>query len=167
MGRPLWREVGSVVCHSQSLSQVSVYTYIKITYNVQEVNNLHTIFTRPLSVQAQYSKLCPITSSFRYNGSLVTWTVVCLTAAKFKPLVFPVSGFALYPSKWRAVYVINLRHRPCTESTVIILLSDVTVGGTTWSHSRPSINRWLLPSMDLTENLFCPCLSKQSPSNEL
>jgi hypothetical protein len=28
-----------------------------------------------------------------YNGSLVTWTVVMLTAAKFKPLIF--SGFAL------------------------------------------------------------------------
>jgi hypothetical protein len=36
-----------------------------------------------------------IASSIRYNGSLVTWTVVCLTAAKFKPFVFPVSGYAL------------------------------------------------------------------------
>jgi hypothetical protein len=30
----------------------------------------------------------------RYNGSLVTSTVVSLTAAKFKPLVFSMSGFA-------------------------------------------------------------------------
>jgi hypothetical protein len=30
-----------------------------------------------------------------YNGSLVTWTVVCLTAAKFKPLIFSLSGLAL------------------------------------------------------------------------
>jgi hypothetical protein len=37
-----------------------------------------------LSVQAQYSRLCHISSSFRYNSSLVSWTVVCLTAAKFK-----------------------------------------------------------------------------------
>jgi hypothetical protein len=29
-----------------------------------------------------------------YNGSLVTWTVVWLTAAKFKPLIFSTSGFA-------------------------------------------------------------------------
>jgi hypothetical protein len=56
--------------------------------NVQYVQGL-------FSVQAQYNRLCPISSSFRYNGSLDTWTVVCLTAAKFKPLVFPVSGFAL------------------------------------------------------------------------
>jgi hypothetical protein len=41
----------------------------------------------PLSVQAQYSRLCSISSSIRYNGSLVTWTVVCLTAANFKPLL--------------------------------------------------------------------------------
>jgi hypothetical protein len=45
------------------------------------INNLCTIFTWPLSVQAQYSRLCPTTSSFRYNGSLDTWTVVCLTVA--------------------------------------------------------------------------------------
>jgi hypothetical protein len=55
----------------------------------------YAIYTRPLSVRAQYSRLCPISGSFRYNGSLVTWTVVCLTAAKFKPLVFSVTGFAL------------------------------------------------------------------------
>jgi hypothetical protein len=30
-----------------------------------------------------------------YNGSLVTWTVVSLTTAKFKPLIFSTSGFAL------------------------------------------------------------------------
>jgi hypothetical protein len=57
--------------------------------------NVYTIYTRPLSVQAQYSRKCPIISSSCYNSSLVTWTVVCLTAAKSKPLIFPVSGFAL------------------------------------------------------------------------
>jgi hypothetical protein len=30
-----------------------------------------------------------------YNGSLVTWTVASLTTAKFKPLIFPMSRFAL------------------------------------------------------------------------
>jgi hypothetical protein len=30
-----------------------------------------------------------------YNGSLKTWTVVGLTAAKFKPLIFSMSGFTL------------------------------------------------------------------------
>jgi hypothetical protein len=35
-------------------------------------NNVHTICTGPLSVQAQYSRLCPISSSFHYNSSLVT-----------------------------------------------------------------------------------------------
>jgi hypothetical protein len=31
----------------------------------------------------------------RYNGSLVTGTVVSLTPTKFKPLIFSMSGFAL------------------------------------------------------------------------
>jgi hypothetical protein len=30
-----------------------------------------------------------------YNGSLVTWTVVSLTTAKFKPLIFSMPGFVL------------------------------------------------------------------------
>jgi hypothetical protein len=34
-------------------------------------------------------------SSSHYNGTLVTWTVVSLTAAKFNPITFSVSGFAL------------------------------------------------------------------------
>jgi hypothetical protein len=56
---------------------------------------IHTLYTRPLSVQAGNSRSCPVLSSSRYNGSLVTWTVVLLTAAKFKPLVFSVPGFAM------------------------------------------------------------------------
>jgi hypothetical protein len=36
-----------------------------------------------------------ITSSLHNNDSLVTWTVIHITAAKFKPLIFSVSGFAL------------------------------------------------------------------------
>jgi hypothetical protein len=56
---------------------------------------VYTTYIRPLSVQAQYCISCPIISSSFYNSSLVTWTVVCLTAAKFKPLIFPVSQLAL------------------------------------------------------------------------
>jgi hypothetical protein len=54
-----------------------------------------TTYTRPLLVQAQCSRSWHTISNSCYNSSLITWTVVCLTAAKFKPLIFPVSGFAL------------------------------------------------------------------------
>jgi hypothetical protein len=36
-----------------------------------------------------------VTSSLRYHGCLHTWTVVHMSIAKFKPLIFSVSGFAL------------------------------------------------------------------------
>jgi hypothetical protein len=49
---------------------------------------VYTTYRSPLSVQAQYSRSCPIISSSWYNSSLVTWTVVCLTAAKSKPLTY-------------------------------------------------------------------------------
>jgi hypothetical protein len=47
-------------------------------------------YTGPLSVQAQYNRSCPIISSSCYNSSLVTWKVLWVTAAKFKPLSFSV-----------------------------------------------------------------------------
>jgi hypothetical protein len=41
-----------------------------------------------------------------YNGSLVTWTVVSLTAAKFKLLIFSVSGFPLSYAANRVILMI-------------------------------------------------------------
>jgi hypothetical protein len=35
--------------------------------------NVYKIYTGPVSVQVQYSRLCPISSSFRYNGSLFSF----------------------------------------------------------------------------------------------
>jgi hypothetical protein len=37
----------------------------------------------------------PVLRILCYNGSSVTWTVVSLTTAKFKPLIFSMAGFAL------------------------------------------------------------------------
>jgi hypothetical protein len=88
VGRPLWQEDGSVITVTvSSISQLSICTVIYVL--------LLNKYTGPLSFQAYYSRLCPISSRFRYNGSLAIWTVVCLTAAKFKPLLFSMSVFAL------------------------------------------------------------------------
>jgi hypothetical protein len=96
VGRPLWREVGSF--SSQSLSAVfsplSKFNLIHFLH-VTHVLCIYNIYTRPLSAQAQYNRSCPIICTLRYNSSLGTWMVARLTAAKFKPLIFPVLGFAL------------------------------------------------------------------------
>jgi hypothetical protein len=36
-----------------------------------------------------------VTTSLHYNDSLDTWTVVHMTAVKFKPLIFSMSGFVM------------------------------------------------------------------------
>jgi hypothetical protein len=36
-----------------------------------------------------------VTSSLHYSDTLVIWTVIHMTAAKFQPIIFSVSGFAL------------------------------------------------------------------------
>jgi hypothetical protein len=53
---------------------------------------VYAIYTRPLSTQVQYSRS---RQSLRYSSSLDTWTVVRLTATKFKPVMFSVQGFDL------------------------------------------------------------------------
>jgi hypothetical protein len=65
VGRPLWRAAGSVLCKSQS-SDLSVCTFTILSFT-------------------HLSLYIHISSSSGHNGSLNTWTVVNMTAAKFEP----------------------------------------------------------------------------------
>jgi hypothetical protein len=51
-----------------------------------QMYNIYKSFVSPGSAM----QIMPILFSLCYNGSLVTWTVISLTAAKFKPLIFSV-----------------------------------------------------------------------------
>jgi hypothetical protein len=84
-----------------------------------------------LSVQAQYNRSCPIISSSCYNSSLVTWTVVCLTAAKFKPLIL----FSVTTDGESYILSARIIHRKHSSSIV----ACVSVGIPTWSLPRQSI----------------------------
>jgi hypothetical protein len=76
---------------------LSIYfTFVKWmyrTYSMLLKMFLFALYTSPLSVQALQSR--SRLSYLCFNGSLVTWTVVSLTAAKFKHLIFSMSVFAL------------------------------------------------------------------------
>jgi hypothetical protein len=84
---------------------------------------LWTHCSRHLSVQDQYRRLWSCPSSSCYNGSPVTWTVVCLTTAKFMTLIFSASGFVLpdvncHGFVWRVLVasIILLYNHICTEA---------------------------------------------------
>jgi hypothetical protein len=83
----------SLVSHCQQYL-VHRHNFILFTFYMSHMFYDYTVYTKPLSAQAQYSRSCIIICSLRYN-SLDTWTVVRLTVAKFKPLIFSVLGFAL------------------------------------------------------------------------
>jgi hypothetical protein len=95
-GRPLWREVRSVICQSKSVvvCQVETHIYIFCVIHISDmyIQCIKSFFQSRLGT-ADYAPL--FTSSSRYHGSSDTWTVVHMTAAKFKSLIFSVSGFAL------------------------------------------------------------------------
>jgi hypothetical protein len=58
----------SFVSQSAVLGQLSVCTIFTF-YMCHMLLNTHTIYTRPLSVRAQYSRLCPISGSFAIRQS--------------------------------------------------------------------------------------------------
>jgi hypothetical protein len=60
------------------------------TYNLLLKILACALYTDPLSVQALHNRSC--LSYLCYNGSFVTWKVVILTAAKFKPTDPEVPG---------------------------------------------------------------------------
>jgi hypothetical protein len=54
------------VCSNKSfVIMQKIFTILHVIHG----NNVYTICTGPLSVQAQYSRLCPISSSFRCNSN--------------------------------------------------------------------------------------------------
>jgi hypothetical protein len=84
------------VCVFQSYSVMFFNMYMDyIQFCMSDIVLVHTLYARPLSVQARYSRLCPINFSLSFHGNLDTWRVVEGTAAKFKPLTLSNTGFAL------------------------------------------------------------------------
>jgi hypothetical protein len=71
-------------CLNSMSHTLQVYIYTR--------HYFYNMYKNSLSVQALNSRVCLIVSSSRYNGNFVNWTVVCLTAAKFKPLIFFFAG---------------------------------------------------------------------------
>jgi hypothetical protein len=70
----------------------------------------------------------PILFSLWYNGSLVTWTVVSLTATKCKPPIFSVSVFAL---SYVANIVIHYFIWPLLIACTILLYNRIHTEGWT------------------------------------
>jgi hypothetical protein len=68
--------------------------YISHVYHVIENSSLCTIYKSSVS-PGFAEQIMSILLILCYNGSLVTWTVISFTAAKFKLLIFFVPGFAV------------------------------------------------------------------------
>jgi hypothetical protein len=100
--------------------------------------------TRPLSVQARYSKSCPIINFSCYNGCLLTWTVVCLTAAKFKSLIFLVPGFALSNVANIFIFMILYKQLSWTRSVAWYSMGADRIENTA-SNSVSIVALWSLP----------------------
>jgi hypothetical protein len=90
-------------------------------YNLHFTYYYMCVYTRLLSVHAQYSRSCPIISSSCYNGVLVTWKVVCLISAKFKPLMLLYLILYLRTVPVRGPPAEKNWHRTCDNNCIIIM----------------------------------------------
>jgi hypothetical protein len=77
------------------------------------------------------SRLCAVEISFSYNGSL-TWTVICLTATMFKPLIF------LFRNSQPCEYLLGFFSADPTEYTSISLTNSPE------DQNRPSFQNFVL-----------------------
>jgi hypothetical protein len=86
------------------------WPFVKCTYRMYSMllNILPSALCTKSSVSPGFAKqIMPVLRILCYNGSLVTWTVVSLTAAKFKPLIQNVS-------KWWTRFEIAIYLQPPT-----------------------------------------------------
>jgi hypothetical protein len=69
-----------------------------------------------------------VTSSLHYNDSLDTWTVIHMTAAKFKPLIFSAFNYTLLLSLYTYAVVHNYVFTSlCSVTAFRLLMVDVPV----------------------------------------
>jgi hypothetical protein len=126
VGRPLWREDGSVF------------------YNVQcYYLDVYTIYTRPLSVQAQYSRSCPIFSSFRLWILLIIllheiWDNFCNGHYFLPPDTAPLNS------------VINC----CTAVTILNLTRSQSQSHLTTGSLPPISSSWRQAPWDSRPDIF-------------
>jgi hypothetical protein len=85
---PLWQEDGFV-------SYEYAWPFVKLTYRTYVIEMSLFCTTHKSSVQALQSRLCLSYVSYSTTTAWSPERVVSLTAAKFKPLIFFMSGFAL------------------------------------------------------------------------
>jgi hypothetical protein len=78
---------GRVCLFSITVNSI-IHCQFLFSFHMSHMFYVYTMYTRPLSAQAQYSRSCPIICSLCYNSSLITWMVIYLTTTKFKPLKF-------------------------------------------------------------------------------
>jgi hypothetical protein len=102
----LWRE-------DEFVSYEYDWTFIRCTFCTNSM--LLKILPFALHTTTSFAEqIMPILRILCHNSSLVTWMVVSLTTAKFKPLIFSMSGFILS-------YIVNMfnlfvPHRKCIMS---------------------------------------------------
>jgi hypothetical protein len=80
-----------VSCHGSSSFGYLLFTDLHVSLVCMHVWHIQ----RPCQSRLGAADHAPNSCSSCYNRCLVTWTVMCLTTTKLKPLIFSVSGFAI------------------------------------------------------------------------
>jgi hypothetical protein len=157
VGLPLCREVVSVICVSvcNNLSVWTLSMYISCLYTVKQcIDKIYKASFSSSSVQQIMSYQLLV--AHVNHGSLDTWTVVQVIAAKFKPFIFSELGFALSSSSSSYIatdgqilifFLLHVR-RPLWREDGSVICSAITH----WLESRKTRYHILLSHLRLLQS---------------
>jgi hypothetical protein len=111
------------------------------------------------SVSPGFAKqIMPILFILCYNGSLVTWMIVSLTTAKFKPLVFSTSGFDL--SSIMNMFILMILYGFCLLPAQFFLCNCIHMEGSMLCANPNDVHLGNIP-MEQTTLLYRCCNLKR------
>jgi hypothetical protein len=126
------------------------FRQVYVSHIQNAIENYSFWTTHKYSVSTGFTEqIMPNLHILCYNGSLVTWTVVSLTTAKFRPLTFSMSGFAF--SYTANTFILMILYEFC--------LNNFVISSYTWwrlktvCKSRTSVHLGNFPTVRRT--LFC------------
>jgi hypothetical protein len=126
---------------------------------------VYTIYTRPLSSQAQYSWSCPIICSLCYNSSLDTWPPPSLSLLYFLCWASPCH-ILWTPFSWFCITSACCLSRPVCLGVVPLLEQVTRFYISEWQsevdqmgNTYPIVLLCLLPRANQQETMLCPIVA--------
>jgi hypothetical protein len=105
---------------SQTRTELSAFIFWKHSQILQIILYKYTLCKRFAVSTYFVTQIMPCLPNLCYNGGLVTWTIVNLTAATYKPLMLPVNSFVCHMFRTFACSWICMTAATCCLHNIVM-----------------------------------------------